>query len=222
MLTVIGELLPLAVAVALSSVPILAVLVLLLESTRPLVPTLFVVGYVAGLVVITSLFAIFLHAIPANTSTGPEPVVGVLEIIIGVALLVYAVIEVRRHPQAAESESVPRWMSALGRMRSVPALGLGLALNIRPKSILLAVAAGLVIGPAQLPVSEDVIAIAVYVLIGGSTVGAPALFALIRPDKARPALASTQQWLLRNDTTIAIVVAAVIGTVIIGNGLTRF
>ncbi|MGN7798839.1 GAP family protein [Leifsonia sp. 22587] len=222
MLSVIGQLLPLAVAVALSSVPILAVLVLLLESSRPLVPTLFVVGYVVGLVIITSLFAIFLHAIPANTSTGPEPFVGVLEIVVGIALLVYAVIEVRRHPQAAERESLPRWMVALGRMRTLPALGLGFGLNIRPKSVLLAIAAGLVIGPAQLPVSQDVVAIAVYVVIGASSVATPALFALIRPDKARPALAATQRWLLRNDTTIAIVVATVIGTVIIGNGLTRF
>ena len=222
MLSVIGQLLPLAVAVALSSVPILAVLVLLLGAARPRVPTLFVVGYVAGLVTITSLFAIFLHAIPANTSVGPEPFVGVLEILVGVALLVYAVIELRRHPQAAERETLPRWMVALGRMRSLPALGLGFALNIRPKSILLAIAAGLVIGPAKLPVSEDVIVIAIYVLIGGSSVGGPALFALIRPDKARPALAATERWLLRNDTTVAIIVATVIGTVIIGNGISRF
>jgi hypothetical protein len=79
-----------------------------------------------------------------------------------------------------------------------------------------------VIGPAKLPETEDVIVIAIYVHIGGSSVGGPALFALIRPDKARPALAATERWLLRNDTTVAIIVAAVIGTVIIGNGLSRF
>lgn len=222
MLGVIGQLLPLAVAVALSSVPILAVLVLLLAAVRPWVPTLFVVGYVAGLIAITSLFAIFLHAIPGTTSVGPQPVVGVLEILVGAALLVYAVIEVRRHPQATERDTPPRWMVALGRMRSLPALGLGFALNLRPKSVLLAVAAGLAIGPAQLPLPEDIVVIAIYVLIGGSTVGGPALFALVRPDTARPALAATERWLLRNDTTVAIIVATVIGTVIIGNGLSRF
>ncbi|WP_158866065.1 GAP family protein [Leifsonia sp. AG29] len=221
MLGVIGQLLPLAIAVALSSVPILAALVLLLEAKRPLVPTLFVVGYLVGLVVITSLFAIFLHAVPADTSTGAPPVVGVLEIVAGIALLVYAGIEVRRRRRKPERESLPRWMVALGRMRPAAALGLGLALTVRPKSILLAIAAGLVIGPAQLPAAQDAVAIAVFVVIGASSVGGPALFAVARPDAARPALSAAQGWLLRNDTTVAIVVAAVIGTVILGNGLTR-
>ena len=222
MLGVIGQLLPLAVAVALSSIPILAVLVILLESTRFAVPTLFVIGYILGLLVMTALFALGSRAIPARESAAAQPVVGAAEVVIGIALAAYVAILGIRRRRTPPREERPRWMLALGRLRPLPALGLGLALNVRPKSILLAAAAGLVIGSTQLTPSSYAIVLAVYIVIGASSVGGPAAFALIRPTKAQGPLASAEHWLLRNRGTVATIVGVVVGIVIVGNGLTRF
>src|SRR3954454_12452573 len=98
MLGVIGQLLPLAVAVALSSVPILAMLVILLGSSRFAVPLLFVIGYMAGLFVMTALFALGSRAIPAPSGAGAkQPAIGALEIVVGLALVTYATIAGVRH-----------------------------------------------------------------------------------------------------------------------------
>jgi hypothetical protein len=222
MLGVIGQLLPLAVAVALSSVPILAVLVILLGASRFAVPTLFVVGYVVGLLVMTTLFALGSRAIPAPTSAAAQPIIGTLEIVIGSALATYATILGIRHRRTPPRDQPPGWMLALGRLRPLPALGLGLALNVRPKSILLAVGAGLVIGSAKLTPSSYAIVLAVYIVIGASSVGGPACFAILRPTKAHRPLVSAERWLLRNRGTVATIVGIVVGIVIVGNGMTRF
>lgn len=221
MFGVIGQLLPIALAVALSSVPILAVLVILLGASRAAVPALFVSGYIVGLLLLTSIFALTLQALPAQSS-GAEPIAGVLEIVIGAALVIYASIEGRRRRGAPRSEEEPKWMVAMGRLRPLTALGLGLALNVRPKSILLAAAAGLIIGSAQLPPSSNAVVLIVYMIIGASSVAGPAIFALFRPAKAHRPLESAEHWILRNSRTVTIIVAIVIGAVIVGNGMTRF
>lgn len=221
MATVIAQLVSIALAVALSSVPILTVLVIILEAPRAVVPALFVSGYVTGLLVITALFALGAQAMPDRTHQS-NPLAAMLQVTVGIALVVYAaVVGTARRRRTAPREELPSWMRGLGRLKPLPAFGLGLALNARPKSILLAAAAGLAISSLQLTPSTGVVVIAIYLIIGASTVAGPAIFAVLRPVKARFQLESAEKWLLRHSRAVAVIVAIAIGAVVIGNGLTR-
>src|SRR3954451_15643722 len=123
MLQSIIVMLPIGIAVALSSVPILATIVLLLSTQRAKSSVPFLIGWVLGMVGVVVFFTLTAQLLPASRSPRrPDTVIGVLEIIVGAALLVLAVIEwinARRHPSA----TMPKWLSKVDSIGPWQALG---------------------------------------------------------------------------------------------------
>lgn len=221
MLAVIGQLLPLALAVALSTVPITAVLTILLSpQSRAGLP--YMLGFVIGNIIVTTAFSFGLRAVPARASVGAQVGLAVFEVVLGLAIIAYAIVIFARRHLATPTDEMPRWLRAVGKLRPWPAAGLGLLLTVRPKSLLLTAAAGVVIGPASLTATEFVIAILIFVILGTPTVTVPVILALARPTSARRPLRAAERWIARNSRTVTVLVALVIGTVLFGNGLTRF
>ena len=221
MLAVIGQLLPLALAVALSTVPITAVITILLsQQSRAALP--FMLCFFVGTLLVTALFSLGLRAAPLRTTRGAEDWFAAIEVIIGAAIVTYAIVIFARRHLSVAPEEMPRWLRAVGKLRPWQAAGLGLILSVRPKSLLLTAAAGLVIGPARLSTTEFVVAILVFVILGTSTVTVPVILALARPTAARRPLQAAERWITHNSRTVTVIVALVIGTVLVGNGLTRF
>ena len=66
--------------------------------------------------------------------------------------------------------------------------GLGLALNIRPKGLILSAAASLALRSAKLGVEETVLLVLVYSAIATSTVTIPIVATLVSPDRMEPRL----------------------------------
>jgi threonine/homoserine/homoserine lactone efflux protein len=221
MLAVIGQLLPLALAVALSTVPITAVLTILLSpGSRAGLP--FMLGFLVGNIIVTTAFSLGLRAVPRPASKNTQVEFAIFELVLGAALIAYAVVVFARRRTSGPRDELPRWLRAVGNIRPGPAAGLGVLLTIRPKSLLLGAAAGLAIGPAHLSPGEFVVCIIVFIVIGTCTVTVPVIITLSRPATARRPLRAAERWIAHNSRTVTILVALVIGTVLIGNGLTRF
>ncbi|WP_209995961.1 GAP family protein [Paeniglutamicibacter kerguelensis] len=218
MLSAIGAVVPLAVAAALSSVPILAMIALLLSEKGRSSAPFYLVGWIVGLFGVAGLFALGLSTVSRPSSPTDFPVFGALEIIIGIALLVFGVVLIVRQ---ADTRSGSSWAARLAGISPVSAAGLGVALNLRPKAVLLAAAAGLAIGTKSLSVSEGMMALAVYTAIGGSSVAIPVLASLVRPDAMEPRLRQVLGWLERNQHIVAGVVVLLVGALITGNGFTH-
>jgi Sap, sulfolipid-1-addressing protein len=222
MINVIGQLLPLMVAVALSSVPIMVTVTILLAPKSGRTAFAFLIGWFLGLFVVTGVLTLVLQSvIPGATTRRSEPTVGVIEIVIGLLLIGYGVVLLVRSRNADAQTELPKWLRAVGTMRPLTSLGLALLLNIRPKSLLLSTTAALILGTTRLPVSETVIVLLVFTAVGGSTVGVPIVLALVNPRMMRRPLQATEGWLVRNSRTVTVVVAAIVGTVVLGDGLTR-
>jgi Sap, sulfolipid-1-addressing protein len=221
MLETIGQLLPLMAALALSSVPIMVTITLLLEPQSGARTLGFLIGWLVGLFAVTGLLTFFAQAIPGAGRRRSEPVVGLIEIVLGLALMGYGVLLfVRRRTAELETE-LPKSLRKVAALKPVAALGLALALNLRPKSLLLASAAALILGTSGLPGSEMVVVLLVFTLVSGSTVAVPIVFAFARPTKVRRPLQATERWLLRNGRVITIVVALLVGVMLVGNGMSR-
>src|SRR6478672_6375718 len=97
MLSALGVLLPLAVAVAVSSVPIMVTILMLLSPKRKQVSVPFLIGWViglAGVVVAAALGAA--AAMPVHTSRKEQTAIGIGEIAVGVVILVLAGVAWRR------------------------------------------------------------------------------------------------------------------------------
>ncbi|HEY9324258.1 MAG TPA: GAP family protein [Agromyces sp.] len=220
MLQAIGHILPIALAVAISSVPIMATIVILLSPKRESAAP-FLVGWVLGMVLLVVICTLSTQAVPTPRSARqPDVAVGVGEMIVGAGLIVIAIVSwrrARRNPVA----SLPAWLGKVESIGPWSAFGLGVALNIRPKEILLALAAGLAVRGAGLSGSDAAIVILVYTIIGASTVAVPVIATLIDAKGMQPRLLQMKEWLTRNSRVVTSLILLMVGVFIIGTGIGR-
>ena len=72
---------------------------------------------------------------------------------------------------------------------------------------------------AGLSGSDAAIVIAVYTIIGASTVAVPVILALADPKGMQPRLIAMKDWITRNQGTVTALILLLVGVVIIGMGL---
>lgn len=217
----VGNILPIAVAVALSSVPILATILILLSPHRGRSAVPFLIGWVIGLVAVVFGSTALAQLVPDGIlPRRQDEAVGMLEILLGAALIIVAAVSwwvSRRRPPM----EMPKWLRSIGNLGPWSSFGVALVLNIRPKALLLALAAGLTVQADAESSTEALIAIAIYVLIAASTVGVPIIATLANPTKMEPRLVGMKDWLTRNGTGVTAIILVVIGVDIIGTGIAR-
>jgi hypothetical protein len=217
----IGHILPFAVAVALSSVPIMATIFILLSPNRARSSLPFLIGWVIGLVLVVSAAALIAQVVPtARLPRQPDTAVGGIEILVGLALVVLAIVTLR-HARRQTEHNVPKWLKSAGNLGPWEAFGLSLLLNVRPKALLLAIAAGLTIRADADSLTDALVAILIYTVIAASTVAVPIIGTLAAPARMEPRLVSARGWLIRNGEALGAVIGLVIGVVIVGMGIAR-
>jgi threonine/homoserine/homoserine lactone efflux protein len=217
---VIGDLLPTALGVAISPVPIIAVILMLLAPRAKAASVGFMVGWVAGIAVVITLVALLVDPVEDSDTSEPSTVTSVLLLVLGVAACLLAVRSWRGRPRAGQTPELPKWMAAIDSMTPVKAVGLGALLSGgNPKNLTLGLAGGLTIGSGGLDSKETVVAIVVFVVIASSTVALPVLAYLAAQDRVRQPLDDLRVWLTQNNSTVMAVLLLVIGVTILGKGL---
>lgn len=219
----IGETLPFAVAIAISPIPIIATILLLMSERARALGLSFLGGWVVGIAFATTLFTLLAGVIPAQDDAGAKPVVGVIQLVLGLALLLLAVKQWRSRPQAGEEPELPGWMAKIQTMKPLPVAGFAFMLAaVNPKNILMAVAAGTIIGQAGLSGGAGAATIAVFVVIAALSVGAPVAAYLVAPERAAGALDQLRLWLIANNATIMSVVLVLLGVQMLGKSIASF
>ncbi|HKN44645.1 MAG TPA: GAP family protein [Propionibacteriaceae bacterium] len=221
--SVIGEILPLAVGIAISPIPIIAVILMLLSPRAKGASVGFMIGWLAGIVVAIVVFTLLSSVIPQR-SAGGSSVGGVIKIIFGVLLLFLAFRQWRGRPAKGEQATMPKWMSAIDSMTAAKALGLGFLLAaVNPKNLLMAASAGLIIGKAGLGFGQGLaLVIIIFVLLAACTVLIPVIGYLIASARLSGPLDRLRGWLVENNSTIMAVLLLVIGVALIGKGIASF
>ena len=220
---VIGEILPLAVGIAISPVPIIAAILMLLSPKAKGASVGFLLGWITGIVVAIVVFTLLSSVLQAQDESGSSPVRGVIKIILGALLLFLALRQWRGRPAEGEQATMPKWMSAIDSVTAGKALGLGFLLSaVNPKNLLMAISAGLIIGGAGLAVEQTVVVIVIFVLLAASTVLIPVVAYLIASERLAGPLDRLRAWLVNNNATIMAVLLLVIGVAVIGKGIGSF
>lgn len=213
----IGNLLPPAIGIALSPVPVIAVVLMLMSPAAARTAPAFTLGWICGLLVVTA--AIVLIADPANASGGGTWT-SIVHLLLGVLFLVMAVRQWRSRPEDRRQAQMPGWMAAVDQMPTSKAFGLGALLSgLNPKNLALTVAAALAIAEAQLSAGASAVALSVFVLVGTVSVAGPVLGFLIYRDRISAWLLSAKDWLVAENATVMFVVLLVLGVVMLGKGL---
>lgn len=219
---VIGELLPLALGVAISPIPIIAVILMLLAPKAGGTSFGFLGGWVAGIIATTVLFVVLAEITGSESSDQPSAVASWIKIALGALMLLLALKQWRSRPGEGEEPSLPGWMSAIDRFSPVKSAGLGFVLSaVNPKNLAMAIAAGVVVGGAALSMAETTVAVAVavFTVIAASTVAVPVIVYALAADQMAKPLDAMHRWLVQNNATVMVVLLLVIGVVLLGKGI---
>jgi MFS family permease len=216
---VIGDLLPLALGVAISPVPVIAVILMLLAPRAGAASRGFLAGWVTGIVAGLVVFAL-LAAFAGMDSGGPQSWAAVLRLLLGLLLLLLAARQWRSRPRPGEPVDLPGWLRAIDRVTTLAAVGLGLLLSaVNPKNLVLLAGAGADLGGAGLPAWSAIVVGVVFVVLAASTVLLPVTAYAVAADRIRARLDSLRGWLTDNNSTIMTVLLVVMGGVLIGKGI---
>lgn len=214
--TVIGDLLPLAVGVAISPIPIVAAILMLLSANAGTTSTGFGLGWVAGIVVVTGVVVALSGSLSGSGDEQPSAAAAWIKIVLGVLLIALAV---KQWLDRADT-SVPGWMQAIDEFGFGKATGLGVLLSaVNPKNLLLCLSAGVVIGTSGLSAGGDVVAVVIFTVLAASTVLVPVIGYAVAADKLRGGLDAMKVWLQANNHIVMAIVLLVMGAVVLGKGI---
>jgi threonine/homoserine/homoserine lactone efflux protein len=216
----VGQILPLAVGVAISPVPIIAVILMLFSARAKVNGSAFAVGWVIGIAAVTAVALLIGSASDASTSSSASDTVSWIKLVLGVLLLLAALRQLRSRPTGGEEPAMPKWMAGIDAFRTGKAFGLGALLSsINPKNLALGLSAGASIAQAGLSTGQKWGTALIFVAISSLTVAIPVVYYLLGGEGAARTLDSCKAWLQQNNATVMAVLFVVFGFVLIGQAI---
>jgi Sap, sulfolipid-1-addressing protein len=216
----VGEVLALAVAAAISPFPIIGVVLMLVTPRARINAPMFVFGWLAGLAVVGAIGLTVAGAIGASDHGSPSTAATVFEIVLGSALVIFAVRQWRKRPKHGEEPPEPKWMTAVDDFSPPKAATTGLVLSaVNPKNLILTLAAATTIAATNIAGSDQVLAFVVYGLIATIGVAVPVVLFFTLGDRSKPILEDLKTWLTHNNAGIMAVIFLLIGAKLVGQAI---
>ncbi len=214
--SLLTELIPLALVVALSPLTIIPA-VLVLHTPRPRPTGLaFLAGWLFGLAVLTAIF-VEVSGLAGGLGDKPPSWASWVRIVIGAALIVFGVFRWFTRKRSAHT---PGWMQSMSKFTPVRAALAAMALTVvNPKVLFICAAAGLAIGTAGLRAPGAWGAVAWYMVVAGSTAAIPILAYAVAGDRLDGPLTRLKDWMERQHATLVAVILIVIGLLVLYKGI---
>jgi threonine/homoserine/homoserine lactone efflux protein len=216
----IGGSLPLAVGIALSPIPVIAVVLMLTSRKAKVNGPVFVLGWLIGLGIVGAIVLSLAGAGGASKSGSPATWVSWVKIALGVLLLLVALRQFRGRPHGNEQPQMPKWMATIDKTTPPAAFGLAAVLSgANPKNLLLAVAGGAAIAQTGIPSGQQAIAYLIFALIGTLGVGLPVVIYFVMGARSEKLLAGLKDWMTQHNAVIMSVLCLVIAAKLVGDGI---
>jgi hypothetical protein len=213
----LGQLIPLALVVAMSPLTIVPAIVLVLQSDRARSTGLaFMFGWLIGLAATTAVFVQLPRLLDGLNRPAPTWAAWV-RLAVGIALIAFGGWRwLTRH----QVTSQPAWLNRLSRLTPVGAgaVAVGLIL-VNPKVLLMNAAAGLVIGTASPGTPGVWVAVVYYTAIAGSSVLIPILAYAIAGERVDHQLERLKQWMERQHAVLTAGFLIVVGLLLVYTGI---
>ena len=108
----VGQILPAAVGVALSPIPIIAVVLMLVTPRGRVNGPMFVLGWLVGLTIL-GVVVLAIAGPTQSTSSSSSTGADATQIVLGALLLLVAAGQFRQRPHGDEEPATPKWMSTI-------------------------------------------------------------------------------------------------------------
>lgn len=213
--SVLAELVPLAMVIALSPLSIIpAVLALHTDRPRP-TGLAFLAGWLLGLAALVSVFVAASELV--GSLDKPPGWASWVRIVVGAALIVFGGY---KWVTRKKSEHSPAWMRKLSGLTPARAVLTAAVLAVvNPKVLFICIAAGLAIGTAGIGEAHAWLAVAYFVVIAGSTVLLPILAYVVSGERLAAPLTRLKEWMEQQHATLVAAILIVIGLMVLYKGI---
>ena len=221
MSSTIAQLLPVAIAAALTPTAVLAVILLLFSPRARRNGAAFLVGWYLGLLILSWLILTLLVRLGFFSSfVGGYSIPAGTVVLLGMLLLLFAFQQWHTRPNPGTSVAPPAWFDRVDSLGPGHAFGIGAALaSITPKMILLTLMAAVVIGRSSPEPGETLAADVFYATLGSLLVAVPVVLHLRQGERARGPFLRWKDWLLRNNNAVMASVSLLMGLALLAAGL---
>lgn len=216
----ISEVLTFAIGVAISPVPIMAVILMLFSARAKVNGPMFLAGWALALAVVSVAVYVASDQSNAATSSTTSDTIAWGKIVFGVLFLLLAARNWRQRPAPGTEPQLPKWMASVDSLKPGKAFGLGLLLaGVNPKNLLLTVAAAAGLAQLGLGTTDAVVSLIVFVVVGSLTIAGPVVYYLVGGDGAKAELDAMKGWLALHNAAVMTVLFLVFGVDLIAKGL---
>jgi threonine/homoserine/homoserine lactone efflux protein len=215
----LGDLLPAALGVAISPLPIIATILMLMSQRAKITAPAFALGWMLGITLV--LVVVLVAAGPDGIDTdSSSDTTYWIKLALGLLFLLLGANTFRKRPRSGEPAPPPKWMASLDRTTPVVAFGLGALLSaLNPKNLALSLTGGLAIASNGLSTGQTVVCVVVFVAIGSLLVVGPVIAFLIAGDKMAKPLQALKDFMQEHNSAIMTALLAVLGLSNLGKGL---
>ncbi|GAB1645318.1 GAP family protein [Krasilnikovia sp. MM14-A1259] len=215
----IGQMLASAVGIAISPLPIIAVILMLVTPHGRANGLAFTTGWLVSLALVVTV-VLLIGSGAAASSGAPVGWTLWLKLALGLLFLALGAKQCHDRPRAGQPTSEPGWMQAIDQFTPTKSAGLAAALAVaNPKNLVLAVGGAVSIAGTGATDGAQAVAAALLVLIGSLCVLLPLGVYLVGGPRSAHALADWKGWMAAHNTAIMTVLLLVLGAKYAGDAL---
>lgn len=210
------ETIPQALAIAVSPIPVAAIILVLMSRNGLSKSLFFVLGWFVGLIIFVKLVIAFFQGVDLN---GESIVIPLIKVCFGLVLLAVSFRMWQKRPKPGEPSKTPGWMTSLDRFGIFKTMIFGALLGtFNLKNIPITISAGSIFAVHQTEGKSILPVLIAFCLIGSVGVAAPVAVAKLAGPRAETVLQRWKQWLTANNAVILSGLFLVIGLTAITKG----
>lgn len=214
----ISSSLPMSVGVALSPIPVAAILIILMSPRARANAPAFLLGWLGGILTIGLVVSLAPGLVTARGE--PTQLSGLTRVVLGAALLLLAGRQWRQRPEPQAAVNVPPALARLDTIGVMQSSVTGFLLSaIHPKNLILNAAGAAAIDASGLDAGTQYVALVIFALIASVGISVPIAAYFIARRRVGATLDRCKDWLIRNNVQVMVALLVILGALLIIRGL---
>jgi hypothetical protein len=221
MIEALKDSLPMALGLALSPFPVIAIIIILMTPKAKINALAFLLGWIAGIYLVGLL--IFLMPGLETKQGNPTTFSGIIKVLAGLSLLIFAFRSWLKRPKAGDEIKTPKLFLTLDKFSIWQSLLTGFlfsAANV--KNMAFSATGAARIDYSLVNDNSIYTALLIFAIMGSLTLVFPIGIYLLIGDKIEPTFIQWKTWLIKNNAILLIILLGSIGLMLLKSGVEIF